>query len=187
MVLLIEVVVDLEGWDRRVPEIGVTGNRVVVDYVIVRGQRNHGLNLQRHRIEQRRRNDVVRERIADSGTVCGESRRSWIVNRISENRTPERIRRRLAREQQLGQQRLAEIALSHPQSRNRCNSRVDELRFTILLEIEKKECLVVAVVELPQLDGTADVEPVVILPLPVPDVLAGSSEVTDGNPVRAWS
>src|SRR5207253_4712068 len=70
---------------------------------------------------------------------------------------------------------------------NRCDSGVDELRFAILLEIEKEERLVVPVVQFSQLDRTADVEPVIVLALSVPDVLSRPARIADRKSVGEWS
>ena len=130
------------------PEVRVTGYLVVVDQIIIGRQRNRGLNFQCHGIHQRRINDVVRKLIAYPRTIRRESCGSRVVNRVSQNRAPERVHGRLSVHDELWQERLAEISAAVSQSRNRCNSRIDELGFAELLKIEEEETLAVAVVQL---------------------------------------
>src|SRR5262249_18545013 len=148
MVLLVEVVVDLERWNRRVPEIRVTRYHIVIHEVVVGRQRNQGLDFQRDRIHELRWNRVIRKRIPDNGAIRCESCSSRVINRVSNNLPAQRIHRRLPVHDERRQERLAEIASAISQSRDCCDSRVDELSFAELLEIEKEKSLARAVVEL---------------------------------------
>src|SRR5205823_3748331 len=92
----------------------------------------------------------------------------------------------LSAHRELRQQRLAEIAATIGESRNRRNTGVDELRFAKLLEIEKEEALVAAVVQLSQPYRTTNAKPIVVFSLCVPDVLSGSTAVACADSVRKW-
>ena len=59
--------------------------------------------------------------------------------------------------------------------------------FAILLKIEEEESLVVPVVQLSQPDGTADIEPIVVFALPVPDVLSCPAGIAGRDSVCEWS
>src|SRR5213594_3097596 len=146
MVLLVEVVVDLEGWNRRVPEVRVTRYHIVIHEIVVSRQWNQGLDFQRNRIHELRWNRVIRKRIPHNRTIRCESCSSRIIECVSNNRPAQRIHRRLSVHDELRQERLAEITAAVSQRRNCCDTCVDELRFAELLEIEKEKRLGAAVV-----------------------------------------
>src|SRR5439155_22107508 len=109
-----------------------------------------------------RRNRVVRKLIANARAIRRESRRSRIVDCIAQYRAPERIHGWLSIEDELRQQRRAEVASPIRECRHGCNSRVDELCFAELLEVKKEETLAVTVVEITEPDESTDVESVVV-------------------------
>src|SRR5207248_11173792 len=96
-----------------------------------------------------------------------DARGGGVVNGSLKHRTAERVVAEAP-----GGQGAPEIAVAVFLYRNGIRDRVDNLVIAILLEIEKEECLVVAVIQLAQIDRAAQREAVVMPAYARPRIVA---------------
>src|SRR6266404_5613931 len=117
-----------------------------------------GLNLQSDRIHTVPWNGVVRERIANQvSSIRSQSGCRWIVYRSFRQGPSNWIAVLIVyRANITARQGLTEIAVTICLTRNSVRDRVDHLLVAVLFEVEKEERPVVAVVDFPKIDRSAD-------------------------------
>src|SRR5579885_2310116 len=168
-----------------VNEVHVRGNVEIVDDPGSVRQREHVLNLQSHRVHPTGRNDLVGERstylepidyargVGIKNLTIGESLAGAVDGRCTALRQRNRIRvalvgSRVEIEAAAGGEVAAPVSLRG----HRLEPVGDQPVFPVLLEVEKEEALVLAVVNLRNLDRAAEGKSEIVAPLDVADVLA---------------
>ena len=127
-----EIMIDLDRRNRldRIRRIRLIP---VVDQPGARRPRDEVLNLQRDRVQQLARDDVVRERIADHLTV-DHTRCAWIVDRVLHDGPSQRVGA-----QHAARQGFAEVAVSHAIGRHRLKQTRPGLDLPELFEAVEEE------------------------------------------------
>src|SRR5262249_45746391 len=166
-ILFVDVVIDFETWNRGVPEVRISRNRVVVGQSSACGRWKHGQNLFRHGIPSGRVNKIVRKRISKYCPIRRYTCCRWVEYLVSKHRPSRGVDNGLTCKRYLPRcaacappcrgrrNRSTEVPISVGLCRDCRESSRDELAFPELLKIEEEETLVVAVVHLTQEDGSA--------------------------------